>query len=145
MQTGACRLFKLIVAPLALAFMAPSTAGALVFSVGGSTPDHSQHSDIIWQNYCGPTTASDWVYYFANTYPSLRQGNPLPPAPGADPGADAIIGELATRMGTTFQNGTSASPRVSRSTWSFTTVARRSAGLPAFISSRARSRSARRS
>lgn len=86
----------------------PTAAAAVIFSVEGSTPDHSQHSDITWTNYCGPTTGSDWVYYFAQTYPALRQGNPLPPDLAADPGADAVITELATRMGTTFTKGTSS-------------------------------------
>ncbi len=103
------RLAKCIITLGVAGLIFPNSAAAGVFSVAGSTPDHSQHSDITWMNYCGPTTSSDWVYYFAQTYPALRQGNPLPPDLGADPGADAIIAELAARMGTTFTKGTSAS------------------------------------
>ena len=102
------RLVRCIITLGIAGLILPVSARATIFTVGGSTADHSQHSDITWMNYCGPTTGSDWVYYFAQTYPALRQGNPLPPDPGADPGADAVITELAASMGTTFTQGTSS-------------------------------------
>lgn len=79
-----------------------------------SVPDFSQYHNAAWRNYCAPTSGADWVYHFANTYPALRQGNPVGPGGAADNGVDAIIagnpppavGSLAQLMGTTLNGGT---------------------------------------
>ncbi len=103
-----------LAASAVLAALAASTALAqpAQFQVNG-VPDFSQNHNAAWRNYCAPVAAADWVYWFAGTYPSLRQGNPVGPGVAADNGVDSIVGgvppaagSLAQLMGTTPNGGT---------------------------------------
>ncbi|MFG0258610.1 MAG: hypothetical protein ACF8GE_11970 [Phycisphaerales bacterium JB043] len=61
-------------------------------------PDLAQDR-FSWTNYCAPTTGADLAYYYSQVYSSLVPGNTASDA-------DTVIGDMATRMGTTFSGGT---------------------------------------
>jgi hypothetical protein len=89
-------------------------------------PDFSQHYGPNWSNYCAPAAAANCVYYFGMSgHANLLGGNPIgpdvpagPPPGPADTGANNIIAgvnappamaaSLASLMGTTINNGTTA-------------------------------------
>jgi hypothetical protein len=113
------RMKPIIKTLMAVLLLPVATAEASVATIA-NVPDSSQHANAGWSNYCAPTCGGDVVYYFSNTYASLRQGNPYGPGALADSGATAIIGgnapgsppppagSLAQRMGTTLAGGTTA-------------------------------------